>query len=319
MMKKRKTIAILTVLICVFLAGCGSNPSVVSDDYKEQLEEMKAGNYTISYESAEDFEKALNNDEDVLGKVVSFSVREVHPDSTLGYDLWAGEHLNFVGDEGKEAKEGDVLIVAVNSTNKKMGSWVIGYDLLDLQKTESADVDDAPSEETNKTEGTTEVAQDNNKSDSADSSSKDKADTSTESDKTEENSSLTDGIKALGYSDSQVKAIAEILTNVGIPEVDDMWNINKNGTLQANACTYKDHQINFTTDNGECFYVQITGWKEEISSYGWYRSSWSGKLKYGYNTQTKINTVDLYATDYDNSGYLAVYDAETDSVHPYGE
>lgn len=99
-----------------------------------------------------------------------------------------------------------------------------------------------------------------------------------------------------------------------------MWNINQNGTLQANALTYNGHQVNFTTDNNELFYVEITGWDEEISHYGWYQSSWSGKLKYGYNTENKITTVDLYAVNEDGTGgYLAVYDITNDSVHPYEE
>jgi hypothetical protein len=308
---KKRTIFMLTlsVMLCMALAGCGSNKSVSGDDYQAQLASMKSDGYSIDYESAEAFETALNNGEDVLGKVVSFKVNEVHPDSSLGYDLWAGEHLNFVGEDAKEAKEGDTLTVAIYSTEEKLGSWVIEYDVLDL---EAAPASVAENEGSDNSEDQTSSEQQTE----ADNT---QADTTEPAAETETNSSLVDGLIGIGYSAEQADAIAEILVNVGIPEVDDMWNINKNGTLQANACTYKDHQINFTTDNGECFYVQITGWKEEISSYGWYRSAWSGKLKYGYNTQTKINTVDLYATDYDNTGYLAVYDAETDSVHPYGE
>lgn len=135
----------------------------------------------------------------------------------------------------------------------------------------------------------------------------------------EKSPDLTSMIKNLGYSENESDAIAEILMNVGIESADDMWNINENGSLQANACTYSGHQVNFTTDNGKCFYVQITGWDKELSHYGWYQSAWSGKLKYGYYTETKKNTVDLYATDSDNPGYMAIYDSESDSVRPYGE
>ena len=238
----------------------------------------------------------------------------------LGYDLWAGEHLNFVGEDGKEAKEGDSLTVAVNSIESKLGSWAIGYDLLKLgavpieeANTEVADTETPTPEkaesEEKKSESDIEEQKDSDETDKKE----------PEKVQNEDDTSLVDGLSALGYSSNQVDAIAEILTNIGVPTVEDMRNINKNGTLQANACEYNGHQINFTTDNGELFYVQITGWKEEISSYGLYRSAWSGKLKYGYNTQTKINTVDLYTTDYDYTGYLAVYYAETDSVHPYDE
>lgn len=40
---------------------------------------------------------------------------------------------------------------------------------------------------------------------------------------------------------------------------------------------YNGHQINFTTDNNVLFYVEATGWDEEISYYGWYQSAWDGK------------------------------------------
>ena len=314
-MKKLWT-AFCVVFLSVSLCACGgSEKQVVGADYADQLKEMQAGNYTVSYATAEDFENALNNDDDTLGKVVSFSVKDVKPDSALGYDLWAGEHLNFVGEDAKEAKKGTIMTVAVNSVQEKMGSWVIGYDVLNIDSSqEAAQTDNQTANADSASDG--QAASNETSADSA----KENTDASGEKTETEQtDSSLMDGLLSLGYSSDQANKIAEILTNVGIPEVDDMWNINKNGTLQANACSYKDHQINFTTDNGECFYVQITGWKEEIAQYGWYRSAWSGKLKYGYNTQTKINTVDLYATDENNPGYMAVYNAESDSVHPYGE
>lgn len=137
-----------------------------------------------------------------------------------------------------------------------------------------------------------------------------------------ENTTVTinNRLMELGYTSDQADAVVDILKNVGISDAEDMWNINQNGTLQANALTYNGHQVNFTTDNNELFYVEITGWDEEISHYGWYQSSWSGKLKYGYNTENKITTVDLYAVNEDGTGgYLAVYDITNDSVHPYEE
>ena len=43
-------------------------------------------------------------------------------------------------------------------------------------------------------------------------------------------------------------------------------------------------------------------------------------MKYGYNTETKKASIDLYSVDSDGSGgYLAIYDIADDSVHPYKE
>lgn len=132
--------------------------------------------------------------------------------------------------------------------------------------------------------------------------------------------SINDRLMEIGYNSEEATEIAEILTNVGILDADDMWVIMPNNPLQANALMYNGHQINFTTENGVLFYVEATGWDEEISHYGWYQSAWDGKMKYGYNTETKKASIDLYSVDSDGSGgYLAIYDIADDSVHPYKE
>lgn len=328
-MKKAGFCAVaLAAIMCVILVGCGikgEKKTVDSSDYQKLIESMKAGDYSIDFETAESFEAAINDGEDILGKVVKFTVSSIHPDSALGYTLWAGEHLNFVGEVAEDVGEGDTVIAVVNSIQDVVGSWAIGYDILNVEPSNGTEYhvepekDETTASDSIEPESQEEESQTTEPVNNQPEGSGSQTIENTSVPQLSEDTSLIEGLDALGYSKEETNAIATILANVGIPKVDDMWNINKNGTLQANACTYKNHQINFTTDNGECFYVQITGWKEEISSYGWYRSAWSGKLKYGYNTQTKINTVDLYATDYDNTGYLAVYDAETDSVKPYEE
>ena len=50
---------------------------------------------TIDYTNITDFEAALNNGDDLTGKSVTFEVKEFVPDSAFGYNMQAGEYLNF--------------------------------------------------------------------------------------------------------------------------------------------------------------------------------------------------------------------------------
>lgn len=84
---------------------------------------------------------------------------------------------------------------------------------------------------------------------------------------------LEDRLSEIGYSVEDIPGILKILNDVGIMDADDMWVIMPNDPLQANALMYNGHQVNFTTDGNILFYVQITGWDEEISHYGWYLSA----------------------------------------------
>ena len=132
-MLRGRIIAIsLVILCCVCLTSCASDSGKGSKDEMRTLPGQEE-EYDLNYDNAKDFEAALNDGEDTVGKTVQFEVKEVHPDSALGYNLWAGEHLNFVGDDAKEAKEGDSLTVLVRSVKKRLGSWVIKYELLDLE------------------------------------------------------------------------------------------------------------------------------------------------------------------------------------------
>lgn len=79
----------------------------------------------------EEFEAALNRGENMEGTFVKFTVLDIKPNSTFGYDLWAGEHLNFVSSKNPDVNVGDVLTVKATSINAFSGSWIIYY-----QKTE---------------------------------------------------------------------------------------------------------------------------------------------------------------------------------------
>ena len=81
----------------------------------------------VDYPNVEDFEAALNAGEDLTGKTVTFTVLEVHPSSAFGYNLYAGEHLNFVSSKNPGVKEGDTITVKVEEVNSILGSWIISY------------------------------------------------------------------------------------------------------------------------------------------------------------------------------------------------
>lgn len=112
-MKFNKKVAVL-IMICTLLAlsifGCGK----VSPDYS----------------NAADFEAALNNGDDLTGKTVSIDVDNFEPQSAFGYDIWAGEHLNFVSSNNPNVKEGDTITVKATEIKSVLGSWIITYEII---------------------------------------------------------------------------------------------------------------------------------------------------------------------------------------------
>lgn len=82
------------------------------------------------YASAELFETALNKDEDTIGKTVCFVADTIRPNSAFGFNIWAGEHLNFISDKDPGVKEKDSVTVKVNEVKNLFGSWMITYELI---------------------------------------------------------------------------------------------------------------------------------------------------------------------------------------------
>ena len=95
----------------------------------------------INYGNAKAFEKALNDGEKMEGMVVQFTVDELHPQSIVGYNLWAGEHLNFVSAEHPGIKEGDTLTVRVTEVYSWLGSWFIYYEMVENAKKDKKTVE----------------------------------------------------------------------------------------------------------------------------------------------------------------------------------
>lgn len=104
--------SIFTFIALTFiLAACGN--STPKADYSES----KA-------------EKVLNDGGEIKGKTVSIKVAKLEPKSAFGYNIEAGQHLNFVSEENPDVKVGDNLIVKVKKVKSVLGSFVINYNLI---------------------------------------------------------------------------------------------------------------------------------------------------------------------------------------------
>ncbi len=110
--KKSISIILACVVMSTFLA-CGAK--------KE----------TINYGNAEAFEAALNAGENLEGKIVQFKIVDIKPKSEIGFDIWAGEHLNFVSEDSKDVKKGDTMVVRATKIGSALGSWIIKYEVVD--------------------------------------------------------------------------------------------------------------------------------------------------------------------------------------------
>ena len=126
---------VMILALALALYSCGGASSKVSIDYGD----------------AESFEAALNAGENLEGKVVQFTALELHPDSAAGYNVWAGEHLNFISSRNPDIKAGETVVVRATEITSSLGSWFIKY-----EKISNAEVTDATitSEQSTENDGT---------------------------------------------------------------------------------------------------------------------------------------------------------------------
>jgi len=110
---KRIYVILVSVLLVMTLVACGGQK------------------ITVDFENEVDFEVALNAGEDVTGKVVTFTVKELVPNSAFGYNLQAGEHLNFCSEKNPGAKAGEVVTARVTEVSSMLGSYIITYEIVD--------------------------------------------------------------------------------------------------------------------------------------------------------------------------------------------
>lgn len=125
----------LIMCLSISLFGCGSDKQTeeigTSSAKTQQSEDISAEEVVIDYGDAESFEAALNEGKNLENKVVRFVAGEFHPDSKLGYNVWAGEHLNFVSSRNPDLQEGDIVTVRTTTIENVIGSWVINYEKVD--------------------------------------------------------------------------------------------------------------------------------------------------------------------------------------------
>ena len=121
-------VSLAAVLICL-LSACGQ--AQIPLDYGDEIA----------------FEADLNAGKNLVGKTVSFVAAELHPQSLYGYDIWAGEHLNFISSENPDIEVGQTVTVKVTAVESVIGSWFIRYERVDAAADENtiyaADVEDA--------------------------------------------------------------------------------------------------------------------------------------------------------------------------------
>ena len=77
------------------------------------------------YADAASFEADLNAGKNVYGSIVTLVIRDLAPDSPLGYNVQAGEHLNFIFDEDPDVSIGDTITVMVGEATSLLQVWVI--------------------------------------------------------------------------------------------------------------------------------------------------------------------------------------------------
>lgn len=108
----KKILLVTLTLSLIFLVACG-NAGIIAN-----------------YGDAEAFENALNSGENLEGKVVTFIVDNLETQSVYGYNIWAGEHLNFVSENNPNVNTGEKFNVKVKEVNSVLGSWIIKYETL---------------------------------------------------------------------------------------------------------------------------------------------------------------------------------------------
>ena len=108
-MKKLALIGI-TALTALSLVACGK--ATVKPDYTSDTK----------------FEQALNDGKNLTGKTVDITVEKIDPKSAFGFNVEAGEHLNFVSSTNPGIKKGDKIVLKVKKVESMLGSYVITYE-----------------------------------------------------------------------------------------------------------------------------------------------------------------------------------------------
>ncbi len=161
---------IIMVMMILSLTACSENREI------------------IHYADAESFEAALNKGEKLEGKIVRFVAGELKPDSAFGYNIWAGEHLNFVSSRDPGIKEGDTVAVKATAIEYVSGSWIIRYEKVDHAVLDDSTITSGSAETTDSEEG----SEDGSTADLTNASAPEETSASTDTSEAAETAGLTD-------------------------------------------------------------------------------------------------------------------------------
>lgn len=81
----------------------------------------------LSYSTAEEFEDALNNGDDVLGAMVTFNAGITEP-GPGSYNMHSGKKLAFTSNNHPNISPGSTVTVKVISVKNVGGTWYIKYE-----------------------------------------------------------------------------------------------------------------------------------------------------------------------------------------------
>lgn len=126
----------LAIVSFVLLTGCDG------DDQQKTAEQNNMG-VQMEYDSAQSFENALNDGIDCTGATVTFEVNDYRPDSVLGINCWAGEHLNFIVKSALDVSSGDIITGVVTGKPKKvlLNSWKIPFEVKNIEYVHPAEAE----------------------------------------------------------------------------------------------------------------------------------------------------------------------------------
>ena len=150
-MKKISLLCLIATIL--MLSGCYSENKDVTTTNNNKQEQTAVKTIVVDYSSSKSFAKALNNNEEVDGKIVRFLVKEYDVKSSLGMEIKAGDNLSFITKKDLELVPGDCLFVTINGEPKKENDrWVIDFTLIKIKKNKNVDTsepekNDNPDEE----------------------------------------------------------------------------------------------------------------------------------------------------------------------------
>ena len=153
----KRSLCLSVMCLAMLLYGCGSNGTAAQPDSSvateaQQKDASEPGEVVIDYGDAESFEAALNEGKNLEGKVVQFTAKEIHPNSAIGFNVWAGEHLNFVSSRNPDIEVNDTVTVRTTTIESISGSWIINYEKVDHAVTDENTITASQSKEPEQSE-----------------------------------------------------------------------------------------------------------------------------------------------------------------------